>query len=142
MKPTLYLRIASALTFIHAALHTIGGVFGKPGQGAAAVAFAAMQANRFMVYGLPRTYADFYRGMGLAMTISMTAEAFLFWQLGSLARKHAVLLRPIIAAFAIAYLAIAVNSWCYFFQAPVVVEILIALCLILAVVTAKPATTA
>ena len=80
--------------------------------------------------------------MGLAMTISMTAEAFLFWQLGSLARKHAVLLRPIIAAFAIAYLAIAVNSWCYFFQAPVVVEILIALCLILAVVTAKPATTA
>jgi hypothetical protein len=142
MKPTLFLRIASVLTFIHAALHTIGGVFGKPGPGAASVAFAAMQANQFMVYGLPRTYAEFYRGMGLAMTISMTAEAFLFWQLGSLARTLAARLRPIIAAFAVAYLVIAVNSWCYFFQAPVVVEVLIALCLVLAIVTAKPAASA
>jgi hypothetical protein len=86
MKPTLFLRIASVLTFIHAVLHTIGGVFGKPGPGAAAVAFAAMQANQFLVMGLPRTYAEFYRGMGIAMTISMTAEAIVFWQLGSLAK--------------------------------------------------------
>jgi len=138
MKPTLFLRIASVLTFIHAVLHTIGGVFGKPGPGAAAVAFAAMHANQFMVYGLTRTYAEFYRGMGIAMTISMTAEAIVFWQLGSIARTHAARLRPIIATFAVAYLAIAVNSWCYFFQAPVIVEVLIALCLILAIVTAKP----
>ncbi|MGD0547236.1 MAG: hypothetical protein ABR991_05345 [Terracidiphilus sp.] len=141
MKPTLFLRIASVLTFIHAVLHTIGGVFGKPGPGAAGVAFATMQTNQFLVFGLQRTYADFYRGMGISMTISMTVEAFLFWQLGSLAKAYAARLRPIIAAFAVAYLAIAVNSWCFFFQAPVVAEILIALCLILAIVTAKSATT-
>ena len=29
MKTTLFLRIASVLTLIHAVLHTIGGVFGK-----------------------------------------------------------------------------------------------------------------
>jgi hypothetical protein len=29
MKPAIFLRIAAALTFIHAVLHTIGGVFGK-----------------------------------------------------------------------------------------------------------------
>lgn len=33
MRPTLFLRIAAVSTFIHAALHTIGGVFGKPSPG-------------------------------------------------------------------------------------------------------------
>ena len=35
MKSTIFLRIASVLTLIHAILHTIGGVFGKPEPGAA-----------------------------------------------------------------------------------------------------------
>ena len=142
MKSTIYLRIASVLTLIHAILHTIGGVFGKPEPGAAAVAFAAMQSNHFFVFGLPRTYADFYRGMGLGATITMTIEAIAFWQLGSLAKTHSLRIRPIVAAFALAYLALAVNSWFYFLQGPVVVEILIALCLSLAIATAKPASAA
>ena len=29
-RPVLFLRIASALTFIHAVLHTVGGVFSGP----------------------------------------------------------------------------------------------------------------
>jgi hypothetical protein len=142
MKSTLFLRIASVLTMIHSILHTIGGVFGKPGPGAASVAFAAMQANQFMVYGLTRTYADFYLGLGLALTISMTVEAIVFWQLGTLAKTHARAIRPIAATFAVGYLVIAVNSWFHFFQAPVVVEILIALCLVMAVMTAEPASPA
>ena len=142
MKSALFLRIASVLTMIHSILLTIGGVFGKPGPGAASVAFAAMQANQFLVFGLPRTYADFYRGLGLGATVSMTFEATVFWQLASLAKTHALGIRPIVATFAIAYLALAVNSSLYFFQAPVVVEILIAICLGLAIVTAKPAAAA
>lgn len=138
MKPTLFLRIASVLTLIHAMLHTIGGVFGKPGPGAAAVAFAAMQSNQFLLMGLPRSYADFYRGLGLFVTIALTFEAIVFWQLGSLAKTDAHRLRPILAAFAIAYLALAVNSWFYFFLGPVIAEFFIALCLCLAIYTAKP----
>src|ERR1700738_4550594 len=38
MKPAIFLRIASVLTLIHAVLHTIGGVFSKPGLGADGVA--------------------------------------------------------------------------------------------------------
>jgi hypothetical protein len=138
MKSTIFLRIASVLTLIHAILHTIGGVFGKPEPGAASVAVAAMQSNHFFVFGLSRTYADFFRGMGLGAAISMTIDAIVFWQLGSLAKTHALRIRPIVAAFAVAYLALAVNSWFYFFQAPVIVEILIALCLGLAIYAAKP----
>lgn len=139
MKPTLLLRIASVLTFVHAILHTIGGVFGKPDPGAAEAAFAAMQSNHFLVMGLARTYAEFYRGLGLAVSIFLTAEAIVFWQLGTLAKTQAHRLRPILATFLVAYLALAVNSSMYFFWAPVVTEALIGLCLGLAVFNAKPA---
>ncbi len=37
MKPAIFLRIAAVLTFIHAVLHTIGGVFGKVPPGPAAI---------------------------------------------------------------------------------------------------------
>jgi len=138
MKPTLFLRIAAVLTLIHAVLHTIGGVFGKPEPGAAEVAVAAMQSNHFLIMGLSRTYADFYRGMGLAVSIFLTAEAIVFWQFSSLAKAQAQRLRPILATFLIAYLAFAVNSYLYFFSPPVITEVLIALSLGLAILTAKP----
>jgi len=140
MKPVVFLRIASVLTLIHAVLHTIGGVFSKPVPGAGAVAFAAMQTNQFPLLGHMRSYADFYRGMGLAVTIFLIFEAIVFWQLGSLAATAGTRLRPILWAFLRAYIGLAVNSYEYFFIAPVVVEILIAACLGCAIFALKPAT--
>jgi hypothetical protein len=137
-KPVLFLRIASVLTLIHAVLHTIGGVFGKVDPGPAAVAVEAMKANQFLLMGNMRSFWDFYRGLGLGATISLTAEGILFWQLSSLAKTDAKRLRPILATFAVAYSVLAVNSFMYFFLAPVIVEIVMALFLVLAIVTAKP----
>jgi hypothetical protein len=110
--------------------------------GPAAVAVAAMQSNQFLLMGHMRSFWDFYRGMGLAATISLTSEAILFWQLGSLAKHDARRLRPILITFLIAYAALTVNSSAYFFIGPVVVEILIAACLGLAAYSAKPYSTA
>jgi hypothetical protein len=56
MKAVIFLRIASVLTFIHAVLHTIGGVFGTPGPGAQQAAVAAMKANQFPLMGFTRNY--------------------------------------------------------------------------------------
>ena len=137
MKASLFLRIAAVLTFIHAVLHTIGGVFGKVEPGPASVAVEAMKTNQFLLMGHMRSFWDFYRGLGLAATISLTAEAILFWQLASLAKADARPLRPIMATFLIAYTALAVNSYTYFFLPPVITEILIAACLALAIFTAK-----
>jgi hypothetical protein len=142
MKPALFLRVAAVLTFIHAVLHTIGGVFGKVGPGPATVAVEAMKMNQFLLMGHTRSFWDFYRGLGLGATISLTAEAVLFWQLGSLAKTDAQRLRPILATFLVAYAALAVNSYAYFFLGPVIVEIFIAACLGLAIVTAKSEATA
>jgi hypothetical protein len=48
-----------------------------------------------------------------------------------------MVLRPVLAAFVVGYLALAVNSYLYFFFAPVIVEALIAVCLGLAIISAK-----
>lgn len=126
---TTYLRIAAVLTMIHAILHTIGGVFGKPQPGAATAAFTAMQSHRFLMMGHLRTYAGFYVGFGLAVTIFLTVLAILFWMLGSLAKHDAARLKPILWTCLAAFLVLAVNSYAYFFSGPVVAELLIAACL-------------
>jgi hypothetical protein len=135
MKPTLFLRSAAVLTFLHAVLHTIGGVFSKPDPGSGTVVMEAMKANRFLLVNVMRSYADLYRGMGLMVTIFLTVEALVFWQLASMAKIDAHRLRPILATFAVAYLVLAVNSYAYFFIAPILNEILIAACLGLAIFT-------
>jgi len=141
-KPVLFLRIASVLTFIHAVLHTVGGVFGEVGPGSASMAAEAMKINRFLVAGNMRSFWDFYRGLGLAVTIFLTAESVLMWQLALLAKADAVRLRPMIATLFVAYAAFSINSYQYFFFGPVITEILIAVCLGIAIVTAKSSATA
>jgi hypothetical protein len=138
MKPVIYLRIASILTLIHAILHTIGGVFGKPDPGAATMVVATMRAYRFPVFGVLRSYSDFYLGLGLGITIFLTVEAVVFWLLSSLAKSDASQLRPILAVFFLGYVAFAVNSLMFFFYLPVVTELLIAACLAMAIATANP----
>lgn len=139
MKSKAFLRAASILTLVHAVLHTVGGVFGKPQPGTAMAVYAAMVGNSFPAMGHMRSYADFYRGMGLAVTIFLLIEAIVFWQLGSLIQTHGEKLRPVLITFTLGYLLLAVNSQMYFFLAPVVTEILIAVCLIIAAVTANVA---
>lgn len=138
MKPTLFLRAASVLTLIHAILHTVGGVFGEPMPGVAAMVAKTMQDNRFPVLGVTRSYSDFYFGMGVGITISLTVEAALLWQLGALAKSDAARLRPFIAVLMVGFLGFSVNSYLYFFYGPVLAELLIAVCLAFAITTAKP----
>jgi hypothetical protein len=138
MKPAIFLRIASVLTFIHSVLHTIGGVFGTPAPGAQQAVVSVMKATTFPVMGAVRSFWDFHMGLGLAVSIFLTAEAIVFWQLALLAKTDALRLRPILITFTVAYLVFAVVSWKYFFPPPVITEVMIALCLGGAIATAKP----
>ncbi len=128
MKTVIYLRIASILTLIHSILHTIGGVFGKPPSGQAAIVAASMR-YRFEVFGVMRSFADFYRGMGLAATIALTMDAAILCLLASMSKSDAERLRPIMAVFLLGYLALALNSYTFFFYGPVVAELLIVVCI-------------
>jgi hypothetical protein len=139
MRTVIFLRIASVLTFIHAALHTIGGVFGGAAPGVQQATVAVMKANEFQVMGVMRSYWNFYMGLGLVVSVFLTVEAVVFWQLGSLAKTEALRLRPVLATFLVGYLCAAGVSYRYFFAAPVITEILIALCLGLAIASARQA---
>jgi hypothetical protein len=86
-----------------------------------------------------RSYADFYRGMGLGITVALTMDAALLWLLASLAKSEAARLRPMMAVFLMGYLALALNSFTFFFSGPVIAELLIVFCLGAAIVTAKHA---
>lgn len=129
MKATMWLRIASVLTLIHAVLHTVGGVFGKTPPGPASVAVAAMQANHFVFMGATRTFWDFHIGMGLAVTVFLTVEGIVFWLLGGVVKTDGPRLRPVLAVFAVGYLAFAAVSVAYFFTFAAVMEVCIAACL-------------
>lgn len=115
MKPVIYLRIASVLTLLHAVLHTIGGVFGKPQPGPQQTAVAAMKVNQFPLMGSIRSYWEFYRGMGLGLTIFLAALGVVFWQLSLLAKKDSYRLAPIYWTLFAAFLFMAADSYVYFF---------------------------
>lgn len=137
MKPVIYLRAASLLTLLHAVLHTIGGVYSKPDPGPQQAAVAAMKANEFPLMGATRSYWSFHMGLGLAVTILLTIAAVVLWQLGTLAKTESYRLRPIYWAFLAAFVAMAVDSYAYFFPPPVITELVIAACLAGAIFTSQ-----
>src|SRR3954471_22918387 len=137
MSPTRWLRAASILTLIHAILHTIGGVYGTPDPGPMQIAVDSMKANTFVVMGHTRSMWTFYHGMGLAVTIFLTIEAIVFWVLGTLIRDNKTDLRDLLVLFVIGYMALAVNSLRYIFYPPVIVELAIAACLVMAILSIK-----
>lgn len=140
MNPTLFLRIASILTFIHCTLHTIGGVFGKPKHGAPEIAVLdTMKSQRFDFMGSMRSYHDFLFGYGLAVTIVLLVQGILFWQLGSMIKTNPAVVRPIIALFFVNCILTAVVSWKYFFIGPAITQVLIALSLALSFMMAASA---
>ena len=133
MNATLFLRIAAVLSFIHCVLHTVGGVFGSPAHGAEEIAvIETMKSHHFDFLGSVRSYWDFFFGYGLFVTIILFIVAIVFWQLAGLAKTNPSAVRPIAAMFCLNFLAMAVVSWKYFFLAPAVTELLIAVCLALA----------
>ncbi len=141
MKPTLFLRIASVLALIHCALHTVGGVFGTPSHGAEEIAvLEAMKSHRFAVMGSSRSYWDFFFGYGLFVSINLLIQGLLFWYLAAVAKTNSPWTRPIVALFFFNYVGMAILAWKYFFVAPAVTELLIALFLALAFATAGPRT--
>jgi hypothetical protein len=138
MKPTIYLRIAAALTLIHCLGHTARSMLSGPTHGAQETSLIqAMQAATFNFSGVNRSYWDFQRGFGWFLTVELAVQAVVFWILASLAKNPSIRLRPIFIVFAISFLAMAGLSVRYFTPGPVVVEVLIAMSFIGAIVSAS-----
>ncbi len=136
MTTTLLLRIASVISLIFTAGHTMGGLRKWSPTGDNAV-LKAMTDVRFDTMGANRSYLDFFMGFGWSISVFMLMQTILLWQLASLARTDPARLRPMIAVIALATVASGVIAWRFIFPVPAAFSGVLALALVLAYLAAR-----
>jgi hypothetical protein len=138
MKPRTLLRTASVLTLVHALLNAFAGLLSGTSKAPDETALLnAMKVLRFDAMGSMRTYWDFYFGFGVFLSANLILLSALMWQLAALAETVSGSARPFMALLSIGFLVFAALSSLYFFVAPVVIEVIIAVVLGLAYVAAR-----
>jgi hypothetical protein len=125
---TALLRIASVISFLFAAGHTLGGRKDWSPMGETEV-LQAMRSQRYEAFGVSRTYLDFFLGFGYSLSVTLLLQAVVLWQLARIARTDPGLVRPIAASFAIASLATAAVAWRFIFPIPAVFAAVLAVLL-------------
>ena len=131
MKTALLLRIASVISLLFFAGHTLGGRKNWSPMGETDV-LKMMRTVRFDVSGLSRTYLDFYQGFGHLLSVYLLLQAVVLWQMAGIEKTAPGLVRPLTATFAAASLACAILSWEFIFPAPAVFAAVLTLNLVLA----------
>jgi hypothetical protein len=137
LKTVILLRVASMLTAIFCAgqsYATLGAPLRDPAE---AAVFMAMQSYRLKLLWAVRTHWDFYRGFSLLFSVTLLMLAVLLWQLSMTAKADPLAARPMVASLLVASLAFTVVGGLYFFFAPAAMSAAIAVCLALALTSAK-----
>jgi hypothetical protein len=136
ISTSMMLRMASIISLLFAAGHTLGGLqsWSPPGE---TEVLRAMRSFRFDADGMNRTYSDFYIGFGLIISVFLLAQTAVLWQLSTVSKKDPALIRPILSVFFISVVANAALTWRFFFAVPVILSVAMALCLGLALVVAR-----
>ena len=136
MTTTLLLRIASVISLVLTAGHTLGGLRKWSPMGENEV-LKAMTDVRFDTMGANRSYLDFFMGFGWSISVLMLLQTVLLWQLASLARADPTRVRPMIAVFSLATLATGVIAWRFIFPIPALFSSAILIVLLAAYVVAQ-----
>lgn len=137
MNASVLLRIASIVSLLYAAGHTLGGLqsWSPPGD---TEVLQAMRSFRFDAEGVSRTYWDFYVGFGLIISVFLLAQAVVLWQLATVSKNTPIHVRSIVAVLFVSVVANAVLAWKFFFAVPLVLAVAIALSLGLALTVVRP----
>ena len=135
MKTALFLRIASVISLLFAAGHTLGGRKSWTFTGETEV-LQPMRTFQIQTMGVTRTYMDFYRGFGFTLSVYLLLQAVVLWQLAALARTNPAQFRPIIMSMLVASVVNAVLTWRYIFPVPAVFALAVTALLIAALVVA------
>jgi hypothetical protein len=133
MPMVMWLRIASIVAWLQGAAHAWLFVTASPKHGPEEIAVvSAMRSHQFNFLGSMRSYWDFYYGSGLMVAATVFVNAALYWMLASLAATQPQAIRPIVGLFVVANLVHAALAWRYFFVTPIVPDLVIAGCLVAA----------
>jgi hypothetical protein len=133
---TLLLRIASVISLIFTAGHTMGGLSQWSPMGENPV-LKAMTDVRFETMGANRSYLDFFMGFGWSISVLMLMETILLWQLASLAKTDPGRLRPMIAVLSLATVGTGIIAWRFIFPVPALFSAVLAIVLGLAYISAR-----
>ena len=136
MTTALFLRIASVISLLFTAGHTLGGLQKWSPMGENEV-LKTMTAVRFETMGANRSYLDFFMGFGWSISVAMLMQTELLWQMASLARTNVAQVRPMIAVFALATLASGVIGWRFIFPVPALFSSVLTIALVAAYVVAR-----
>ena len=135
MRTLLLLRIASVVSVLFAAGHTLGALqsWSPPGE---TEVLQAMRSFHFDASGTSRSYWDFYVGFGFIISIYFLLQGVLLWQIAAIARVEPARTRPLITSFFMGVVLTAVVCWKFIFMVPVIFAVTIAACLGVAFVAA------
>jgi hypothetical protein len=136
MTTTLLLRIASVISLVFTAGHSLGGLRKWSPMGDNEV-LETMTAVRFDTMGANRSYLDFFLGFGWSISVAMLLQTVLLWQLASVAQPDPARVRPMIAAFVLATLASGVIAWRFIFPIPPLFSGALVIVLAAAYITAR-----
>jgi hypothetical protein len=136
MTTTLFLRIASVISLLFTAGHTLGGLKKWSPMGDNEV-LKAMTTVRFEAMGVSRSYLDFFMGFGWSISVAMLMQTVLLWQMASLAHTNAAQVRPMIAVITLATLASGVIAWRLIFPIPALFSGVLLVVLVAAYVVAR-----
>ena len=139
MKPTLWLRIAAAITLLLGLGHLMGRPWTPTNDPLALVVVGAMQAHSMHVMGFDRTFMDFYVGFGTMLDVALFVQAALLWIAAALVAVDRVQARRMTAVFLLANVAQTILAAVYLFTAPLVMSLVVTLCLGAAVVGMRQA---
>jgi hypothetical protein len=131
MTKTLLLRIASVISLLFTAGHSLGGLTDWSPMGDNEV-LRAMKTVRFEAMGASRTYYDFYIGFGHSISVAMLLQAVLLWQLATIAKAGTVSVRPMIGAFIVATAVNSLVAWLFIFPLAAAFSLVLTGCLIAA----------
>jgi hypothetical protein len=131
MTRTLLLRIASVISFLFTAGHSLGGLTDWSPMGDNEV-LRAMRTVRFEIMGASRTYYDFFMGFGHSVSVAMLLQSVLLWQLATIAKAGTVSVRPMIGAFIVASAMGSLVAWHFIFPLAVAFSLVLTACLIAA----------
>jgi hypothetical protein len=132
MKPWIWLRIGAVLQAIGTVLHTVATSDPPSRRPGGEAVFGAMQSFHFQIMGVSRSHWDFYRGYELSITVAFGVLAVLIWQLSNLSRTEPHRAVPFTVTILVAEILLSAIGWEYFFAGPGGMSILIAACLIAA----------
>jgi hypothetical protein len=132
---TIALRIAAILSLITAAGHTLGARSSWSPAGENDT-LRNMRSFHMDVFGVSRTYHDFFMGFGLSLSIYLLLQTVLLWLIASLAKRDLASARPFIAVFLLASVALVCVSWVFIFPVPAAFSASVTVCLIVSYVLA------